>query len=162
MKDAKPMKDTKPTNPEMNMPDGHSRRGAGALRERSRRSIPVALMTGVLSCVSLAVAADGPAAPEASQVAGSGNAVSQNKALDYPTEAKRIPLEMGQVYSGLTWQQARAGVPEIRLLKKTTAPVEYVGPMKHLLDTQEWQESPSRIAGTRRNPMPPMFISRRL
>jgi hypothetical protein len=139
------MKDTKPTNPEMNMPDGHSRRGAGALRERWKGGIPVALMTGILSCAGLAVAADGPAAPEASQVAGPGNAVSQNKALNYPTEAKRIPLEMGQVYSGLTWQQARAGVPEIRLLKKTTEAIEYVGPKKHLLDTKEWQESPSRI-----------------
>jgi len=69
----------------------------------------------------------------------------QEPKYDYPTAAERKPLPPGQIYSGLTWQQARAGVPNIRLISKKDEEIEYVGPKADLIDTKLWQESPSRI-----------------
>ena len=62
-----------------------------------------------------------------------------------PAKTKRTRIDKGYIYSGLTWQQARAGVPKIRLLSKKEEEIEYVGPRAHLIDTSLWQESPSRI-----------------
>ncbi len=63
---------------------------------------------------------------------------------DYPTEAVRIPL-IGEVFSDLTFEQARKGVPEIKLLSKKEENIEYIGAMKDSIDLRLWQESPSRI-----------------
>jgi hypothetical protein len=63
---------------------------------------------------------------------------------DYPTKARRIGLK-GQIFSPLTWEQARKGVPEIKLLSKKEEEIEYIGDKKELIDLKLWQESPSRI-----------------
>lgn len=63
---------------------------------------------------------------------------------DYPTKARRIGLK-GQIFSPLTWEQARKGVPEIKLLSKKEEEIEYIGDKKELIDLNLWQESPSRI-----------------
>ena len=63
---------------------------------------------------------------------------------NYPTEAVRVPL-VGQIFSPLTWEQARDGVPEIKLLGKKEEEIEYIGDKKGLVDDQLWKESPSRI-----------------
>ena len=67
-----------------------------------------------------------------------------NGPTQYPTEAVRIPL-IGQIFSPLTWEQARDGVPEIKLLGTKEEEIEYIGPKKDLVDLKLWQESPSRI-----------------
>ena len=63
---------------------------------------------------------------------------------DYPTQARRIGLK-NQIFSSLTWEQARKGVPEITLLSKKQEEIEYIGDKKDLIDLKLWQESPSRI-----------------
>lgn len=63
---------------------------------------------------------------------------------DYRTEAVRVPL-VGQIFSPLTWEQARKGVPEIKILSKKEEEIEYIGDKKDLVDDQLWKESPSRI-----------------
>jgi len=65
-------------------------------------------------------------------------------AYDYPTEAMRVPL-VGQIFSPLTWEQAKQGVPEIKIISKQEEEIEYVGDKKDLVDDQIWKESPSRI-----------------
>ena len=65
-------------------------------------------------------------------------------AYDYPTEAVRVPL-VGQIFSPLTREQSKLGVPEIRLVSKKEEEIEYIGEKKALVDDQLWKESPSRI-----------------
>ena len=77
---------------------------------------------------TLALPADGPA----------------KSAYDYPTEAVRVPL-VGQIFSPLTREQAKLGVPEIRLISKQEEEIEYIGDKKALVDDGLWKESPSRI-----------------
>ena len=52
---------------------------------------------------------------------------------DYPTEARRVPLK-NQIFSTLTFEQARRGVPEVKLLSKKEEKVEYIGDNKDLID----------------------------
>ncbi len=63
---------------------------------------------------------------------------------DYPTRAVLVPLQ-GQIYSPLTWEQARKGVPEIRIISKEEAEIEFIGDKKDEIDVKLWQESPTRI-----------------
>jgi len=76
------------------------------------------------------------------------SAVNQSAAeeptYDYPTEARRVPLK-NEIFSTLTFEQARRGVPEIKLLSKKEEKIEYIGDNKDLIDLNLWQESPSRI-----------------
>ena len=63
---------------------------------------------------------------------------------DYPTRA--VPVQLNaQIFSALTWEQARRGVPEIKLISKKEEEIEYIGNKKNLIDLGLWQESPSRI-----------------
>ena len=63
---------------------------------------------------------------------------------DYPTEAVCVPL-IGQIFSGLTWEQARKGVPEIKLISKKEEEITYTGLLKDAVNDRVWKESPSRI-----------------
>ena len=44
-------------------------------------------------------------------------AAAEEPSYDYPTEARRVPLK-NEIFSALTFKQARRGVPEIKLLRK--------------------------------------------
>ena len=64
----------------------------------------------------------------------------------YPTDA--VPMYQGpagQIYSTLTMEQSRKGIPDIRIVAKKEEVIEYVGEKSSLVDTTRWQESPSRI-----------------
>lgn len=63
---------------------------------------------------------------------------------EYPTKARRVRLR-DQIFSCLTFEQARKGVPQIKLLSKKEEEIEYIGDKKDLIDLNLWQESPSRI-----------------
>ena len=63
---------------------------------------------------------------------------------DYPSDVVMKPLN-DQIFSPLTWEQARKGVPEIKLISKEEEEIKYIGNNKHLIDPGLWQESPSRI-----------------
>jgi hypothetical protein len=76
--------------------------------------------------------------------AGQEMTITNPTTYDYPTEAARVPL-VGQIFSPLTWEQAREGVPEIRLISKKSEEIKFTGPKKDLVDLKIWQESPSRI-----------------
>ena len=71
-------------------------------------------------------------------------AAAEEPTYDYPTEARRVPLK-NEIFSALTFEQARRGVPEIKLLSKKEEKIEYIGDNKDLIDLNLWQESPSRI-----------------
>ncbi len=83
-------------------------------------------------------------APLAALLAAHDAPGTNRPTYDYPTEAVRVPL-IGQIFSPLTWEQARDGVPEIKLLGKKEEEIEYIGDKKGLVDDQLWKESPSRI-----------------
>ena len=76
-------------------------------------------------------AADNPARPD----------------ITYPTDAVPVPFApAGQIYSTLTMEQTRKGIPEIRIIGKKEDDIEpYIGEKSSLVDTTRWQESPSRI-----------------
>jgi len=63
---------------------------------------------------------------------------------DYPTKAVLVRLS-AQIYSPLTFKQARKGVPEISVIRRTEEEIEYTGDKKDLIELNYWQESPSRI-----------------
>ena len=63
---------------------------------------------------------------------------------NYPTRAVSVPLS-AQIFSPLTWEQARKGVPEIKVISKKEEEIAYIGEKKTLIDQRFWQESPSRI-----------------
>ncbi len=64
---------------------------------------------------------------------------------DYSTQARRVRLKKDQIFSSLTWEQARKGVPQITLLNKKEEEIQYIGDKKDLINLGLWQESPSRI-----------------
>ncbi|MFC2112668.1 hypothetical protein ACFLTA_05310 [Bacteroidota bacterium] len=63
---------------------------------------------------------------------------------DYPTRAVPVRLK-AQIFSALTWEQARKGVPDIKIINKKEEEIEYSGEKENLVDLKFWQESPSRI-----------------
>jgi len=84
-------------------------------------------------------------APAAAILAGEvAKSTSNQSHYDYPTVAVRVPL-VGQIFSPLTWEQARKGVPDIKISSKKEEEIEYIGDKKNLVDDQLWKESPSRI-----------------
>jgi len=63
----------------------------------------------------------------------------------YPTDAVPNPLD-AQIFSCLTWEQARRGVPEIRIISKKEDKIEFIGDKSQLVNTDRHRlESPSRI-----------------
>lgn len=70
--------------------------------------------------------------------------VEDQPSYDYPTQARKVRLK-DQIFSCLTFAQARRGVPEIKLLSTKQEEIEYIGDKKDLIDLRLWQESPSRI-----------------
>ncbi len=82
--------------------------------------------------------------PETAAVSGSVGNQADAK-LDYPTDAVRKGMRGGHIFSALTWQQARQGVPAIKIVNKKEEEIEYIGDKKNLIDLRYWQESPSRI-----------------
>jgi hypothetical protein len=70
--------------------------------------------------------------------------VEDQPSYDYPTQARKVRLN-SQIFSCLTFEQARRGVPEIQLLSTKKEEIEYIGDKKELIDLNLWQESPSRI-----------------
>jgi len=72
------------------------------------------------------------------------DAISGKLSYDYPTDAILQQVN-DQIYSPLSFAQADAGVPEIRIIERKEEDIEYVGDKKDLIETRFWQESPSRI-----------------
>ncbi len=91
---------------------------------------PMFLFAALLMTLSGLLAADNPAQLD----------------FTYPTDAVPKPFgPAGQIYSTLTMEQTRKGIPDIRIVAKKEEVIEYVGEKSNLVDTTRWQESPSRI-----------------
>jgi hypothetical protein len=93
---------------------------------------PLRLLTTLLFAPLAALhAADNPARPD----------------ITYPTDAVPVPFgPQGQIYSTLTMEQTRKGIPEIQIIDKKEEDIEpYIGEKGSLVDITRWQESPSRI-----------------
>jgi hypothetical protein len=75
---------------------------------------------------------------------GAAQSGKAEPSYEYPTQARWSRLN-NQIYNSLTFEQARRGVPEIKLLSNKQQEIEYIGDKKDLVDLKLWQESPSRI-----------------
>lgn len=87
-----------------------------------------------------------PEAPDIPDLSGETDVSDPDLMYSYPTDALPQPFApQGQIYSCLTMEQTRKGIPEIRITDKKEEDISYVGENSYLVDANLWQESPTRI-----------------